>query len=101
MSELEAIAREERETAKNIMRRGTFFLVAYDFPDKPPQSFYTAYHGLRKYYPSDIARIQYSVAVTSTEDLATTLADVVQQLGGFVIIAIAKVKEIRMPRIRY
>ena len=77
------------------MLSGNFFLIAYDFPEKPPKEFYYRYHKLREYYPSDLARIQYSVAVSTREDLARTISYIVQQLGGFVIIAFCKtVKEI-------
>lgn len=85
--ELEQRLKEEIEIAKRIMSSGEFWMVSYDFPEQPPEAFYYAYHQLRKLYPEDIARIQYSVIVTSSDSLAYKIGKIVEQLGGAYLVA--------------
>ena len=95
MSHLDERLAKEIEIAKDIMGRGDFWIVAYDFPEAPPESFYYAYHQLRKLYPDDIARIQYSVVVTSYEGMAYKIGKIVEQLGGAYIVARGQTIEVK------
>jgi len=89
------ISDQEKAIALAIMHTGNFYAVYYDIPAHTPKwalyEFYTRLKNMMTWHSGKIARIQYSVVITSEEELAMKVAETVRFIGGTAIVSKSKV----------